>query len=157
MIKHCANTRFCCYCWVNQPLSLVTTASPHLLQGQCGYTNFLGHKNSASMFHIIRAPTQPFFTLTGEKKRKEGLCSMVRPTFDSDVKWKLWSRGDGSVLARKMNCLLSRSLKFPYFRVCQHRHKQTVNFPYNKVWSIATLVKGWGKGLWNEAFNIFKH
>lgn len=37
-----------------------------------GYTNFLGHKNSANMFHIIGAPTQPFFTLTGGKKKRKG-------------------------------------------------------------------------------------
>lgn len=87
MIKHCTNT-----------LGFVAAAEPtnpslwspqhHLIcLKDSGYTSFLGHENSANMFHIIRAPTQPFFTLTGEKKKgREGLCSMVRPTFDSDVK-----------------------------------------------------------------------
>lgn len=38
---------------------------------------------------------------------------MVRPAFDSDVKWELWSRSDGSVLTREVNCLLPRRLKLP--------------------------------------------
>lgn len=76
-----------------------------------GYTNFLGHENSASMFHIIRAPTQPSFTLTGEKKEGKGcvpwlswpLIRMWNESFEAKAmgphrigKWTVSSLGDSS-------------------------------------------------------------
>ena len=70
---------------------------------------------------------------------------MVRPAFDSDVKWELWSHRGGSALTREVNCLLLGRLEIPSSRVCPQRCKQMVCLPYNTVWSVTNLIKGWGK------------
>ena len=149
-----------------QTLGFVATAEPtslslwspwHHLIGfkDSGYTSFLGHENSASMFHIIRAPTQPFFTLTGDKKKREGLCSMVRPAFDSDVKWELWSRGDGSVLTREVNCLLPRRLKLPLLQGVSRDASRPSAFHIIQFGVLPTLSRAEGRFV-EETSNIFK-